>query len=164
MTPAHYRSLISRKAGVAVALPVEGAAILAALSKEEVAVASKAGRAFGVAYQAGDDLADLAADLRIGALNGAIVQALHTASPLERIRLLTLLDRARHSGLSDDEVIFEARRLAPQAQLIAEWAHVMLDGVAADVASHKLGSLLTASAAALALRLQPSALARHHAA
>ncbi|GAC1492100.1 MAG: hypothetical protein NVS2B11_16540 [Acetobacteraceae bacterium] len=117
-----------------------------------------------MAYQVGDDKSDLAADLGRGALNGVVAYALHTSSSHERARLLALLARAREDGLSTDEAGFEASRPAPHAERMTQWAQTLLDGIAGDIAAHRLGPTLSAAAAALAYRLDGSALAQYHAA
>ncbi len=164
MTLEHYQSLAGGKAGAAVALPLEGAALLARLSEQDAAIAGRIGHTLGVAYQVGDDVSDLAADLGHGALNGVVASALHTSSLLERVELLALLARARGVGLSTDEAEFEASRLGPHARRMTQWARTLLDGIAGDIAAHRLGPTLSAAAAALACRLDAPPLAQYHAA
>jgi len=164
MTLEHYGFLAGGKAGAAVALPLEGAALLAGLSEQDAAIAGRIGRTLGVAYQVGDDVSDLAADLGHGALNGVVAHALQTSSLLERAELLALLARAREDGLSTDEADFEASHLGPHARRMTQWAQTLLDGIAGDITAHRLGPTLSAVAAALACRLDGSAPAQYHAA
>lgn len=164
MTLDHYRSLARGKAGAAVALPIEGAALLAGLSKMDVTAAGSMGHALGVSYQVGDDAADLAADLSRGALNGVVAYALQTASPPERAGLLALLARAQQDRLSTCEAEAEASRIRPHAGRAAQWARALLDVAAEGLATHRLGPVLSASAAALGFRLDATASAQCHAA
>ena len=164
MTLEHYGFLAGGKAGAAVALPLEGAALLAGLSEQDAAIAGRIGRTLGVAYQVGDDVSDLAADLGHGALNGVVAHALQTSSLLGRAELLALLARAREDGLSTDEADFEASHLEPHARRMTQWAQTLLDGIAGDITAHRLAPTLSAAAAALACRLDGSAPAQYHAA
>lgn len=164
MTLDRYRFLSGGKAGAAVTLPIEGAALLSGMSGRDVAQASQAGRALGMAYQASDDAADLAADLRRGALNGAIAHALDAGSAGRRGELLALLARARREGLLEDEAADHAARLAPHVGQLMAWARLLLDGIAQGMAGHRLGPVLAGSVAKLASRLDMPALERGHAA
>jgi len=175
MTPDRYHALARGKAGAAVALPIEGASLLAGLSAPDVAAAGGVGHALGVSYQVGDDAADLCADLARGAPNGVVAHALHAAPPAERAALLALLARARRDGLAPGEAGAEARRLAPHAPRAARWARALLDsslaelgvagtgdggtgdGGAAGQGAHRLAPVLFPAAAALALRLHEPA-------
>ena len=164
MTLDRYRFLAGGKAGAAVALPIEGAALLSGMSGCDMAQASQAGRALGMAYQASDDAADLAADLRRGALNGAVAHALDAGSSDRREWLLALLARARREGVSEVEAADCAARLAPQVERLTAWARMLLGGIARDMASHRLGPVLAGSVSKLKSRLDMPVSERSHAA
>ena len=115
MTRDGYRCMIGRKAGAAVALPIEGALLLSRASGPAVAQARQAGRSIGMAYQAGADASDIAADLCHGGLNGAVAHLLHGASSARREEWLALLARARRRGLPEAEAAHHAAQLGPQA-------------------------------------------------
>ena len=121
-----YRALIEGKAGAMLALPVAGAAVIAGLPAHDIDLASRAARILGVAYQAGDDVDDLAADLAIGALNGVIVRGLDNASGTQRVRWQELLAQARHSGLSVAEAGVWAARLHPETEFVTAWVRSIL--------------------------------------
>ncbi len=153
MTLGRYRAMAGGKAGAAVALPVEGASLLAGSSEQDTAAAGEAGRLLGTAYQAGDDASDIAADLRRGSLNGAVAHMLHSAAPGQREEWLALLARARLHGLPEAEAARHASRLGPQAAQMMAWAHGLLGGIQRDMAAHPLGPTLAGAAAGLASRL-----------
>ncbi len=154
MTLGGYRCLIGGKAGAAVSLPIEGSCLLSCASKQDFALASQAGRSLGMAYQAGDDVSDIAADLSRGSLNGAVAHLLHGASPARRKEWLGLLARAKRHGLPDTEAVHHAVRLGPQAAQLMAWARDLLAGVTQDMAGHPLRPTLAAAAAGLGARLQ----------
>jgi hypothetical protein len=81
MTWPRYEALIAGKAGAMVALPVAGAALLAGLPATDIEKLSHAACILGMAYQAGDDIEDLTADLGASSLNGVIVRGLDAAGP-----------------------------------------------------------------------------------
>ena len=164
MTLSGYRSMIGDKAGAAIALPIEGASLLSGASRQDVALASQAGRSIGMAYQAGDDVSDIAADLRHGSLNGALAHLLDSASPTQREEWLELLARAKRWGLPDVEAAHHAARLGPQAAQLMAWARDLLAGLERDMAGHPLCPTLAAAAARLALRLETLTLRAIHAA
>jgi len=153
MTHARYAAIASGKVGAMVALCVESVARLAGLSGMSLASACRSVRLVGIAYQAGDDLDDLASDLRRGALNGVIALALDTRDRNERERLLQLLRRARHDGLGSDEASACAERLSTSAAQLSEWAYKLLREAEDAVAGQCLEPVITATAHDLAARM-----------
>ena len=122
MTWDRYRTLVAGKAGAMVMLPVAGAALLAGLPASDVAALSRAAQLLGAAYQAGDDLVDLADDLEGGSLNGVIARALEDAAPGPRAQWLGILANARLEPLSAVEAWALAEELAPQGDQVRDWA------------------------------------------
>lgn len=126
MTWPRYRSLIEGKAGAMLVLPVAGAAMLAGLSGADVDLAGSAARMLGVAYQAGDDVADLAADLAQGSLNGVVAWALDHSGEVQHAQWQALLLRARRSGMAKTEAAISAAKLQGEANSVAAWARALL--------------------------------------
>lgn len=126
MTWPRYRSLIEGKAGAMLVLPVAGAAVIAGLPAQDTDLVGRAARILGVAYQAGDDVDDLAADLAIGALNGVIVRGLDNAGETQRVHWQNLLAQARCSRLSVAEAGVWTARLHPEIEFVTAWVRAML--------------------------------------
>ncbi len=126
MTWPRYVSLIEGKAGAMLVLPVAGAAVLAGLPATDVDLACRAARILGVAYQAGDDVADLAADLAQGALNGVIARGLDHCGEIKRAQWQERLAQARRSRLSEAEAGFWAATLNSQAEAVTAWRRALL--------------------------------------
>jgi len=151
MDLSRYRTLAAGKAGAMVALPIAGALVLAGSPRSEVETAERAAKALGVAYQAGDDIEDLAGDLARGALNGLIAADLQTQPPAERQALLRLLDRGRQDGLPWSEALAYAHRLQRSLQSFVRWANNILGEATAS--QHAVASVLNDAAALLAAKL-----------
>lgn len=95
-----YESLARDKTGYFLALPLEGAAILAGLGAADALALREGGLLLGTAYQLADDVADLldqkhrgeaGADLREGKLTWPILDYLETVPTRAREDLCTLL-------------------------------------------------------------------------
>lgn len=153
MTLSCFAGLAAGKAGAMVALAVESAGLLGGLTADDLSSARHAARLLGTAYQAGDDIEDLALDLSRGALNGVIALALDTRDGLEHDGLLTLLARARQNGLGSEETIAHAAQLAPDAARLSTWARDLLDEAVRGLNGHPLAPALTAAARALGARI-----------
>lgn len=157
MTLEQYRGMAGGKAGAAVTLPIEGAALLSGMPELDVLQANGAGRALGMAYQASDDVVDIEADLRRGALNGVLAHALDSASIAGRAELLVSLEHGRTGDLGHDEARRVAAQLRPAAHELTAWACDLLTGLDREMARHRLGPVLMAAAAELRSRLAATA-------
>ena len=144
-----------------VALPIGGALVLAGSPKGDVEAVGRAARALGAAYQASDDVEDLAGDLARGTLNGLIVAALQSQSLPERRALLRLLERGRQDGLLAAEALVQAQRLRRSLPALVGWANGVL--AEATASQHAVAPVLNRAAALLADKLN-RALAVSHAA
>lgn len=169
MTWSRYRSLIEGKAGAMLVLPVAGAAVIAGLPAQDIDLACGAARILGVAYQAGDDVDDLAADLAIGALNGVIARSLDNTTGTQRLRLQDLLEQARSSGLSVSEAVGWAARLHAEIEFVTAWAAAMLPEASAALrleGGPRCRALIPVidAAAHLLSACNPSSKAKRHAA
>lgn len=133
MTWARYEELIAGKAGAMVTLALAGAALLAGLPASDVAQVGQAARMLGQAYQAGDDIDDLAADLLNGSLNGVIARRLDTAAETERAHWLAVLARARSQGLSQAEASRWAGCAGRDRDFVSTWAEDLRAGAFAMV-------------------------------
>ena len=123
-----YESIARAKTGHLLALPVEGAMILADFAPGLRAVACEVMELLGTSFQVQDDLADLyglkgreeaASDLRNGRLSAPVVHFLAVASEDERTRFL----RFRGSGDRTSEVEYWLRRLRSSAAIEATINH-----------------------------------------
>jgi geranylgeranyl pyrophosphate synthase len=121
MTWKNYEALAAGKSGAMVVLPVVGAALLAGVLATDIAELTRAARLLGMAYQAGDDIEDLAADIAGGSLNGVVARGLDAAGEAQRTSWIDLLARGRSGALSQTEAMHAAKRLQPQATLTREW-------------------------------------------
>lgn len=126
MTWSRYLSLIEGKAGATLVLPVAGAAVLAGLPETDVLLAGNAARILGVAYQAGDDVDDLTADLAQGSLNGVIARGLDNSAAVQRVQWQELLAQARRSRLSDAAAGILAAKLNQEAEAVTVWVSALL--------------------------------------
>ncbi len=159
MTLERYRAMAGGKAGAAVALPIEGAALLAAQPPPEISRAGRVGGALGMAYQMGDDAVDVAADLVRGALNGVVAHALATPSPAQRAELLATLARGRAGSLGWHEAARLAQQLAPYAEQLTTLARELLAEVDDALAEDALGRVLSKAVAELRSRLETATVA-----
>jgi geranylgeranyl diphosphate synthase type II len=131
MTWTRYEALIAGKAGAMVVLPLAGAALLAELSPSDVLQVSRAARVLGAAYQASDDIADLAADVASGSLNGVIARRLELAGETARAALLDVLARARRDRLPPAEAALQAGGLQQDRAAVSDWARSLRPRAAA---------------------------------
>lgn len=161
MDLSRYRAMVEGKAGAMVALPIGGALVLAGSPKGEVEAVGRAAKALGAAYQASDDVEDIASDLARGTLNGLVVAALQSQAPPERHALLRLLERGRQHGLPPAEAVVQAQRLRPSLPALVGWANGVL--AEATASHHAVAPVLSQAAALLADKLN-RALAVSHAA
>ena len=161
MDLSRFRAMVEGKAGAMVALPIGGALVLAGSPKGEVEAVVRAARALGVAYQASDDVEDLASNLARGTLNGLVVAALQSQSPPGRHALLRLLERGRQDGLPPAEAMVQAQRLRRSLPALVGWANGVL--AEATASHHAVAPVLSQAAAFLADKLN-RALAVSHAA
>jgi geranylgeranyl diphosphate synthase type II len=153
MTHARYASMADGKVGAMVALAVESVARLGGLTAAALHGASRAARLIGTAYQVGDDIEDLADDLRRGGLNGVIALALDTLDVVERERLRHLLMRASHQGVGLDEAAAFANSLAPTATQLSAWATQLLTEAVIGLDGHRLSQVMTDTADEIAVLL-----------
>ena len=161
MDLSRYRAMVEGKAGAMVALPIGAALVLAGSTKGDVEAVGRAARALGVAYQASDDVEDLASDLARGTLNGLVVAALQSQSPPERHALLRLLERGRQDGLPAAEAMVQAQRLRRSVPALVAWANGVL--AEATTSQHAVAPVLNQAAGLLSDKLN-RALAVSHAA
>lgn len=93
---AHYERMVAEKTGSLLALPVEGALLMAGRSEKESSAARQALTAYGSAYQIEDDLADVlgqkegrepGSGLRRGLVDAPVAHYWRQASPAERVEL-----------------------------------------------------------------------------
>ena len=106
---ARYEQIARDKTGPLMALPIEGAAVLAGVDEAAVAAIREGGLLLGTAYQLADDVLDLldrkqrgqaGADLREGKLTWPLLDYLERAPEPEHDRLLALLS-ARERRVTD---------------------------------------------------------------
>lgn len=161
MDLSRYRAMVEGKAGAMVALPIGGALVLAGSPSGEVEAVQRAAKALSVAYQASDDVEDLAGDLVRGTLNGLVAADLQSQAPAQRQALLRLLDRGRQDGLPPAEAVVQAQRLRRSLPALVGWAHGVL--AEATASHHAVAPVLGQAAALLADKLN-RALAVSHAA
>lgn len=167
MTWLRYEALIAGKSGAMVVLPVAGAALLAGLLEPDIAELTRAARMLGMAYQAGDDVQDLSADLASGSLNGVIVRGINAAGQTTRARWLDVLARGRLVGLSEGEAMGSAATLQSETALTLDWSLALLSGASAGLHGQTsprcspMISVIDQAAEELARRLAPSRESRH---
>ena len=161
MDLSRYRAMVEGKAGAMVALPIGGALVLAGSTKGDVEAVGRAARALGVAYQASDDVEDLASNLARGTLNGLVVAALQSQAPPERQALLRLLERGRQDGLPAAEAMVQAQRLRRSVPEFVGWANGVL--AEATASQHAVAPVLNEAAGLVSDKLN-RALAVSHAA
>ena len=159
MALSRYRAIVEGKAGAMVALPIGGALVLAGSPKGAVEAVGRAARALGVAYQASDDIEDLASNLARGTLNGLVVAALQSQAPPERYALLRLLERGRRDGLPAAEAVVQAQRLRRSLPALVGWANGVL--AEATASQHAVAPVLGQAAALLADRLNRALVVSH---
>lgn len=121
MTWQHYEALVAVKSGAMVVLPIAGAAMLAGLLPTDIVDLTLAARMLGVAYQAGDDIEDLAADIAGGSLNGVVARGMDAANEQLRASWIDLLARGRSGSRSEAEAVRAAGSLRPEAALTQDW-------------------------------------------
>lgn len=167
MTWLRYEALIAGKSGAMVVLPVAGAALLAGLPEPDIAELTRAARMLGMAYQAGDDVQDLTADLTSGSLNGVIVRGLNAAGLTTRARWLDILARGRLGRLLVDEAKSATATLLSETALTLDWSLALLSGVSAGLHGRisprcsPMIPVIDQAAEELAKRLAPSRASRH---
>ncbi len=130
-----YETLIAGKAGAMVVLPVAGAALIAGLPAWDVETLSQAARILGMAYQAGDDIEDLTADLTAGSLNGVIVRGLDASGATERVKWLGLLAQARGDRLSQADSVRAAAKLQLEVVMTRDWVLALLPKAVATLSA-----------------------------
>ena len=113
-----------------VVLPIAGAALLAGLPATDIVELTRAARMLGIAYQAGDDIEDLATDIAGGSLNGVVVRGMDVASEQRRASRIDLLARGRSGSLSQAEARRAAASLQPEAALMQDWIRTQLASAA----------------------------------
>ncbi len=159
-----YQSLISAKAGAMVALPVEGAVVLAGLPPTNVNAACRVARLLGMAYQAADDICDLETDIMRGALNGILAWALESDEPWRSAELHAVLVRAQSKGLSLHEASELAAGLQQDATHLMAWARARLSEAKGLLGESKFDRVLALAADALDASLDSVAKGQSHAA
>jgi geranylgeranyl pyrophosphate synthase len=164
MSSDRYVSLVEAKAGAMVALPVEAAAILGGLGAEEISRAGRFARALGVAYQLTDDLADVAADLAQGELNGVLVEAVCSGDPARSDALRLALARAADTGIAASDEVLPRAVMQRAAETALRWRDGLLAAAAAELADHPLRRPLFHAATAFAPSLQAPTRGYQHAA
>jgi geranylgeranyl pyrophosphate synthase len=133
MTWPRYAALIGGKAGAMIVLPIAGAALLAELPASDIDKLSRAARTLGMAYQVGDDIEDLTADIATGSLNGVIVRCLEDAGENQRAWWLDLLARARFERLPQAEAARAAARLQQETRMTLNWVLALLPGAVTEL-------------------------------
>ena len=133
MTWQHYEALIAGKSGTMVVLPVAGAALLAGVPATDLVELTRAARMLGMAYQAGDDIEDLSADITGGSLNGVVARGMDVASEQRRASWIELLARGRSGSLSEAEAERAAASLQPEAALTHDWILALLSSASVSL-------------------------------
>ncbi len=164
MSRNRYQALTSAKAGAMVALPVEGAVMLAGLSVAEMQAAGRVARLLGVAYQAADDICDLETDIMSGALNGVLAWALDSDQPMRYAGLQARLLRAQSIGLSPSEAASLAAKLQQEPPHLMTWARNRLAQATSLLGTSLFDTVLAGAAAALGASLDNVAKGQSHAA
>lgn len=149
MNVERYQGLISAKAGAMVALPVEGVAVLAGLHESAVQTAGHVACLLGVAYQAADDICDLATDIQHGALNGVLVWALSRDKPSRHAALPARLLRAQTMGLSAAEALGLAAEVQHEAPHLMTWARARVSEATCLLGTNPFHVVLTRAARSL---------------
>jgi geranylgeranyl pyrophosphate synthase len=128
-----YEALIDGKAGAMVVLPLAGAALIAGLPRSDIEQVGAAARILGKAYQAGDDIEDVAADIANGSLNGVIAHFLERADDASRAACLTMLEAARREPLPPSEAAQWAARMQRDEEAVWAWIAVLRPQAAGTV-------------------------------
>ncbi len=156
-----YESIARAKTGPLLALPVEGAMILADVAPDLRAVACEVMELLGTSFQVQDDLADLyglkgreevASDLRNGRLSAPVVHFLALASEDERSRFL----RFRASSDRTAEANYWLWRLRSSAAIEATIDHARVLSERGRTGLAELPPALAAVLAAAASRVGES--------
>jgi len=164
LTRARYVSLVEAKAGAMIALPVEAASMLGGLGADDIRRAGRCACTIGVAYQITDDVADVAADLARGELNGVLVQAVCSGDPVQDNSLRLTLTRATEKGMSNQDVTTLMPALQRAVDVTTQWRDRLLAEAMQEMAGHPLHRILLNAAMSIAPSLQAPSSGSQHAA
>jgi len=145
MTWQHYETLAAGKSGAMVVLPIAGAALLGGAPATDIEQLTRVARMLGMAYQAGDDIDDLAADIAGGSLNGVVARGMDLACEQRRASWIDLLARGRSGSLPEAEAVCAAASLRSEAELTQDWVLALLSSAPASLrgcASPRLSALV----------------------
>ena len=164
MTRCRYLGLVKAKAGAMFSLPVEAAATLGGLDASEIHTAGQFARTMGAAYQLTDDIADVAADWKRGALNGVLVLAICSADPQPADSLRQDLTHVMQQGVAIHDETALLASLRPAAEAARTWRDRLLAEATQKLDAHPLRQVLLTAAAAIASPTLALPQASHHAA
>jgi geranylgeranyl pyrophosphate synthase len=133
MTWQRYETLVAGKSGAMVVLPIAGAAMLAGALATEIDELTRVARMLGMAYQAGDDIEDLTADINGGSLNGVVARGMDLACGQRRTSWLDLLARGRSGSLSEADAVHAAASLRSETALTQDWIRALLSSASASL-------------------------------
>lgn len=163
LTRARYVSLVEAKAGNMIALPVVAASMLGGLGADDIRRASRCACTIGVAYQITDDVADVAADVARGELNGVLVEAVCSGDPVQDNSLRLTLTRATEKGISTQDATTLMPSLQRAVDATIQWRDRLLAEAMQELVGHPLHRILLNAAMSIAPSLQAPSPGSQHA-